>query len=593
MRFKHSILATLSLLIVIAAACDSDDDKESPNLQPPYLTFEGTITGKAQVEGEDPLWPVNNIIGMYMTMPDEKAVINDCQNIRYISEKGDGKFTPGNKYTDVIYYPENNNNVRFISYSPYRSEMINGVYAIDLTQQSNQQTLDLLYAENTQNKPADDVVKMDFDHELSKVVFNIKAGESLTALNNLKVTITNLKAKADYRLLDRTFNEEEAATDLTMKTTVVDRVAVSEGIILPTEAAERKFVFRFTIGADTKTFEMDASEEVFLRAKKQTFNVTLERNEVKMNASSTIEDWGLGSSEVIIIDPTQDPSTGTKDNPFTIVKAQTRVGATEKWVAGYIIGSADITGALGTPVSSNIVIAEAATETDLSKCIIVDLEDSPMQDPLDLTVTPGLLGGKVFIQGDLIQGAAYNGAVVLSKVIAQEGGAEVQYVIKEFFSETFGTGTANVKLDEYDGFDMQSPVAYSNGAVRLDLQIQSDRFPDNVYFLTMQQHNGTAASDKAFIIDNIPSKGYHDMVLSYDYAAGNLEMMFSDVTLKCNGVEVALPSQKIKNRDRFEGVTVSIPYGTTKIEFVQDKATLSYMRLDNIKIKGKTVQRNN
>jgi len=579
--------------MVICAACDSDDDKENPNLQPPYLTFEGTITGEAQVEGESPLWPVNNIIGLYVAAADEKAVIEDYQNIRYISTKGDGKFTPGNKYTDVIYYPENNSSVQFISYSPYRAEMINGVYAIDLTQQSNQQALDLLYAESTQAKPADDVVKLDFDHELSKVVFNIKAGETLVGLNNLKVSISNLKAKADYRLLDRSFNEEEATTELTMKTTVVDRVAVSEGIILPTEAADRKFVFRFTIGTDTKTFEMDASAEIFPRAKKQTFDIILERNEVKMNASSTIEDWGLGSSEIIIIDPTQDPSTGTKDNPFTIAKAQTRVGTTEKWVAGYIIGSADVSGALGTPVSSNIVIAETAIETDMSNCIIVNLEDSPVQDPLDLTVTPGLLGTQVLIQGDLVQGATYGGAVVVSKVTAQEGGAEVQYVTKEFFSETFGTGTANVKLDEYTGFDMQSPVAYSNGAVRLDLQIQLDRFPDNVYFLTLQAHNGTSANDKAFIIDNISSKGYHDMVLSYDFAAGNMDMMLSDITLKCNGVEVTLPDQKIKNRDRFEGVTVNIPYGTTKIEFIQDKATLSYMRLDNIKIKGKTVQRNN
>ncbi|NDV82125.1 fimbrillin family protein [Bacteroides sp. 51] len=481
MRFKHTIFATLSFLMAMFAACDSDDDKSDPDLQPDYLTFEGTIIGKEQGEGESPLWPVNNIIGLYATNADEKAILSDYQNLRYITEKGDGKFAPGNKYTDVIYYPEDIHNVQFISYSPYRTEMTSGVYKVDLTQQSNQHNLDLMYAESTQTKPADNLIKLDFGHELSKVVFNIKAGKGLSALTNLKVTVTNLKAKADYRLLDRSFKEEETVTDIVMKTTAVDGGAISEGIILPTEAAERKFVFRVVIGNDTKTFEINASEEVFPRGKKQTFDITLERNEVILDAKSTIEDWGLGSSETIIIDPTK--PTG-------------------------------------------------------------------------------------------------------------EGGGEIEYVTKEFFAETFGTGAANIKLDEYTGFDMSSPVVYSNGVVRLDLQLQPDRFPDNGYFLTMLQHNGTPASEKTLIIDNIPSEGYQDMVLSYDYAAGNVDMKFGDLTLKCNGVEVALPDQKIKNRDRFEGVNVNIPQGTTKIEFVQDRATLSYLRLDNIKIKGKTAKEN-
>jgi len=554
------------------------------------VTFKSTITNQTtqnKTRAAGTAWNPDDAIGVFMkTGTGLTSIVGDADNKKY-QTTGDGNFTAATN-NDAVYFP-NAATVDFIAYYPYTSPLNNYIYKVNVADQSSQEDIDLLYSENATGKTSTDDVTLNFKHMLTKVVFNITASDPVTSLAELKVEISNLKTTADYNLADKSLVEDAAASTVELKTTVSGLTAVAEAIILPTTAAARKFIFTLKIGDETKTFEWDASSQTFAQGKKNTYPVQLSKIDgVTLNPDAEIEDWGPGSSENIIIDLTPTTGDGTQGKPFNIAGATAQIGQTAQWVEGYIVGSKVVTRTIGAE-STNILIADASDETNESKCIVVNIAGSAVQANLNVVANPTLIGKKVKIQGDIVDDL-FGNVLSMTNVIAQVGGAEVSAEPVEFFLETFGTGeTTPVKLDEYTGFDMQSPVTYSNGTVRLELQIQLDRFPDNVYFLTMLTHNGTAANDKMFVIENIQSQGYEDLVLSYDYAAGNVEMKFSDITLKCNGVEVPLADQLIKNRDRFEPVTVNIPDGTTKLEFIQDRTTLSYLRLDNIKITGTPV----
>lgn len=171
-----------------------------------------------------------------------------------------------------------------------------------------------------------------------------------------------------------------------------------------------------------------------------------------------------------------------------------------------------------------------------------------------------------------------------------------QEVEETFFEETFGrldySKAASVNLKNYSGYDMKSPVTYTYTGKRkqIEMKFQEERFPENFYYLTFSPHNGEASANKSLRIAGIESSQHKDLLLRFDFAAGSKEMTIDQLTLLCNGVEVPLPTQTVKNRDRFEPVAVPIPNGTTEIELLVNQATVSYLRIDNIAISGITTK---
>ena len=136
---------------------------------------------------------------------------------------------------------------------------------------------------------------------MSKVIFNITADDQISTLTGLTVSITNLKTSADFDLGYKTLTDKGNAATIAMKTTVTGTTAFAEGIILPTTAASRKFVFVLSINGESVTFEWDASTQVFAQGKKNTYNLTLTSQGVKVNAASSIDNWGEGDTEDDII----------------------------------------------------------------------------------------------------------------------------------------------------------------------------------------------------------------------------------------------------------------------------------------------------
>lgn len=99
------------------------------------------------------------------------------------------------------------------------------------------------------------------------------------------------------------------------------------------------------------------------------------------------------------------------DSALSVAEARKSAGEEDVWVYGYIVGG-NLTSsgaAFDGPFTSrtNILIGARSSSSDKSTCLSVKLSQGSIRDALNLVDNPGLLGGKVFLKGDLIE--AYYG----------------------------------------------------------------------------------------------------------------------------------------------------------------------------------------
>jgi hypothetical protein len=117
----------------------------------------------------------------------------------------------------------------------------------------------------------------------------------------------------------------------------------------------------------------------------------------------TVDETANTRDVEMILEPS---AANSQENPYSVAEAIT---LTEDgvWVEGYIVGSKpsaswDFTDS-DLWQSSNIIVADATTETDRTKCMPVELgaASSTVRINLNLSDNPGNLGKKIIIKGDL------------------------------------------------------------------------------------------------------------------------------------------------------------------------------------------------
>ena len=122
-----------------------------------------------------------------------------------------------------------------------------------------------------------------------------------------------------------------------------------------------------------------------------------------------------------------DGSAGTYSNPYTVASALATGTGTGVYVKAYIVGyisgqvlaeGAHFT-AEGCDVKTNLIIAGSASETDLSKCMPVQLPNGAIRTGLNLVDNPSYLGKEVLLYGNIEK---YFGATGLKTVTYAEIG---------------------------------------------------------------------------------------------------------------------------------------------------------------------------
>ena len=278
----------LALLAGAMVSCNTEDTASTTPNGKVAVQFTGGISVNTRASGL--AWANGDRIGIFMTGANQSlsadAIKEGVDNVCY-QTSGSIAFSPisGGK---TIYYPIDGD-VDFYSYYPHTTVSDYKV-ALNVTDQTNQEAIDFMYAKTTGCNKATPQVDLRFSHMLSRLILNVQPGNGLTEddLNKLKVTIKDQNTTATFNLADGLISDEGNPTNIQMKAIQVGKRY--EAILLPTASKIREIEFDLDNGYDAPfVWKMDSELKGGNLYNYTTVKLT--RSTVDMNG--IIESWNV------------------------------------------------------------------------------------------------------------------------------------------------------------------------------------------------------------------------------------------------------------------------------------------------------------
>ena len=312
MKTIRPILLGLLAFPVLFAGCSQDTDLPSTgNEDRVALRVSSDISVDNQVQrvgtrAVDGSWENTDAIGIF-AVPVTGA--EEYANRQYTTATATlGTFTPATP-DQTIYLPVDGNGRDFVAYYPYDGAMSGSEYAINLTNQTQQNAIDFMVSERENGanstvkgiSKADPNVKFRFHHKLAKLRLNIATGNGFSSnnseLSGLKVEITGQPTTGTFDVLasDAVAGTNSNQTIALLSTTEGTK---AEGIVFPSEDyTGMQFIFTVQ-GHDTPyTWNLDESNnaEKFEAGKEYIYNIKI--NKTGLEVTSSIEPWQPGNGE--------------------------------------------------------------------------------------------------------------------------------------------------------------------------------------------------------------------------------------------------------------------------------------------------------
>lgn len=229
---KRNVLYAIALLLALGS-CTEETQQAIESGKQQFVRFtsvvEGTYTRAAGAS-----WSPSDAIGVYMKSNGAElsagSIVGDGDNVEYFTENGDGNFLPVSTY---LSFPEDGSKVDFIAYYPHQQTINNFIYPVDVTNQADPETIDLLYADKLEGiSERSNALKLSFTHQLARLVLNVKsvAGSSLEGLS---ISISGVKTKADFLLANGTLNIDANSKGNVAMHMVRGEGLVADAILLP------------------------------------------------------------------------------------------------------------------------------------------------------------------------------------------------------------------------------------------------------------------------------------------------------------------------------------------------------------------------
>lgn len=411
---KPTLMKTKNLLSIACVAllafsgCSNDDGSDFNGLDKKYIKFDAGIESQGnayKTRASGTTWGSGDAIGIYMTTAGASlttgSIVDNANNIKHTTP-GDGVFSAA---TTGIKFPTSGS-VDFIAYYPYQTSITGYAYPINVADQSDLAKIDLLYSNNAKNaSKTSPTVALDFKHKLSQLVLNITAGDGISSLSGLSLSVSGL-------ITDGSFNLTNAAiTKGSTKTTFAAPVKVTTGavvnaILVPGDNLSNG---KLTFALSGKTYEWTPASQVLDSGKKYTYSIQISTTGVVVvNPSATIQDWEEGNTGVsdIVLTPTQN-DVFTADNTTVSLAAAASTSTielttqtTEAWTAT----SSDATWLTVTPANgtgSGTITLTATANTAAARTATITLTPtSTTLSAVTITVTQAA-GGSITPSVDL------------------------------------------------------------------------------------------------------------------------------------------------------------------------------------------------
>lgn len=296
---KTTILSALLLSTLLFASCSKE---EAPEVNDRIVKFSSGITATPQTKvvtdnaGESK-WQANDQIGISMVANGTMTIAENADNIPYkaTSAATSTSFVPAGATT--IYYPVNApEKVDFIAYYPYDASVANWTVPVDVSAQTSQADIDLMYATANNSGAGFDKtstgVNFTFQHQLVKLMLNVIKGDGVDGdITSVTINGMNTSAKFDLKGAD-------GVTDLATPQAIVPHEVTAstayEAILLPAATLDAANTVVFTTSKDEAfTWLMTDNANTLEAGKIYTYNITLTKHAITVTGS--IDSWTVGS----------------------------------------------------------------------------------------------------------------------------------------------------------------------------------------------------------------------------------------------------------------------------------------------------------
>ena len=283
--------SAVALATLLLTACQNDEETMQTDARVALQ-----VTSGIQTRAYDATWEANDEIGIFgFTQGDAPA--QAYTNVRYVTTGGDGAFTPDGT---TIYLPTDGSSLDFVAYYPHTTDLENGIYTVDVENQSDLSTIDLMAAGTQTADRSKNTVAFNFEHKLSKIVLTFKPGDgmALSELTGMKVQLTNQQTLATF---DVTQPDGEVVvgtnTPATLTLNTTDDGMSSEGIVLPSANFDSMTLhLELEDGGSFFNWDLNNSKaDKFEAGKKYVYDITV--NKSRLDVTATIEDWAPGNGE--------------------------------------------------------------------------------------------------------------------------------------------------------------------------------------------------------------------------------------------------------------------------------------------------------
>lgn len=376
-------------------------------------------------------WSDGDAIGIYMITAGEGLSAESvlAKNAKYTTQ-GDASFSPATVAYDIK-FPMDGSNVDFIAYYPQGTIGADFGYSLNVTDQSNQTAIDVMYSNNVFSKnSANPNIDLQFSHKLSKLVFNFTPAVAETDLSGLTARLVDFNTQGKLLLTDGSITSTSTKGNILLKMAADGKTG--EAIILPTlDLTDKKLIIEH--GLDGYEYDFITAENIsnFNSGFKYTFNLTLDPIEiVSVSASATILPWSEGPSETATLNKKyntyQPVGAGTQEDPYTIADARKLSPLNGVWVKGYIVGyyTGNKFGTFSNDLSdlenvkdSSLAMAISPNETTASNTFPIQLPPGTIRDALNLKANSEYLGEEIKIKGNV---GSYYGTIGMPNVSGYE-----------------------------------------------------------------------------------------------------------------------------------------------------------------------------
>ena len=276
------VLASSLSLLIFLYACDNGLNDPSFESKTKKVSFYSSISNSYKSRAVDAAWESNDRIGVYMLNSSDKRIIDS--NSSYITLQGNGNFDPvGNG----LYYPADESYVDFIAYYPYQESISSNIYKVNVSDQSAQKNIDLMYSTNLTERNSKSVKgHLQFYHQLSRLNIQFSTTDN-TDLSSIRATIKGVPTQADFNLTDGKLTiQENSKADVNM----YHSGTVAQAILLPsTDVKGIKILL--TQNGKTKEVTLPTSISSFEAGFNYSINVTVKNGSINVPEDATYAAW--------------------------------------------------------------------------------------------------------------------------------------------------------------------------------------------------------------------------------------------------------------------------------------------------------------